>query len=465
MHSKQFLMTIFFVLAVFRLFIIPQGTGDLAIWIADGLSFLENFQIQRVDTFTLHKSLEFIYPARISSIIFAFIYKFLDLSGVTIFIRLCLALAIWINYKKYISPSMPWNIINLMTIICASIGMTLFLDRPACLGILYATILFPYLMKESLDKKDSLIVFLCFILWSNTHSSILILAPVIAYKFLLSLFFKKELRTTFIIGLFLSLSLLMTPEGFNIFEYVYSTVSVSKGRTISEWSHAFEFIHPEMSLLYFATFLLLFFQLYRHNKLIDAIKTPFFVLFFLGFFSIRNSVWLFTFIICYFHYFKLWDHRENIFFKNRSLNTGLTCLAITYLLYASPYNSFKSKKNDGYGLDAPVEIAHLLAKQTVPQRILNQWELGSYLILKQPHPVFIDTRNIIYSNGIFSDYKKLMNCHAECESRLDKYDINAVVLRQESWPIIDFLRSKWMITFEDKDFIFFQRKSPTSLNP
>jgi len=455
MNSKNFYITLFFILTCFRLLIIPIGTNDLAVWISDGLHILNTLSISRVDLYSLHPNLEFIYPARFSNIIFGAIYKLFDFQGVAIFLRLWIFAAIFLIYKGSQKNNFQWNEKNFVILSLSTIGITLFLDRPACFAVLLAIYIFPFFEKSSLKLKEVILLFSLFILWNNLHSSFFIILPIILYKFLISVYKKKEILNSFKIGTIFFLSIWFTPEGENILHYVYQTITTSKNRNILEWSNVFKFAYPQTSILLLLIFLFIIYRFYQLKKIKKLIYSPLFPLLFLGLGNIRNAIWLFLIAPYLLTKYDLWYKSDNKFFVNKKLNLFIIISLSFSIIYISPWIHLNKKNNFGFGTDSPIMATKVILKKTIRQKIFNQWEVGSYLTLKQTNPIYIDTRNIIYNQSIYDEYIKILNCTSTCARFLNKYNFTTVILRKEKWPLINYLKTNWTKAFEDKDFILF----------
>lgn len=462
MADKKFFISLLFILGSFRLLLIPIGSGDLAIWIADGLAFLNSHTFQNIDIYTVHQKLEFIYPARIMNIVFGAIYKYTNhILGVVIFIRLSLFLALLYFYQHIIKEKTKWNIYNFFILSLCFLGLTLFLDRPAVLGLVCFIVFLTINQKEAFILKDYLKLTSLFLIWNNVHSSVLILLPYLLYRMFLKFIQKNSNKRDLVTFLIFFTTLFMTPESVKIIDYVYATLTISKGRVISEWTSAFSFHHPTMSLLYLVTLGAFLIKFLKEHSLRELFKIDFLPYLFLGFVSIRHSVWFFAICPILFHRYQLWSLKENYFFKNKIINLsiimifGSYCFANSILFYP---------KNDQviYSSDASVKISDLLNASTQEHRIFNQWELGSYLILKQPHPIFIDTRNIIYPKQIFEDYRKILNCFEKCDEILNKYKLDTFVLKKEGWPFLKWLKVNTKVLYEDNLYIYSQSKVETS---
>lgn len=452
MSNKKFLLGIALILGCFRLLLIPVGTGDLAIWIADGQEILKSFSLPHKDLYSVHSNLDFIYPARLSNIFFAGIYNISEqIIHVAIFIRLFLFFSMIIFFKETLMGKIEWNIRNLIVASLALLGLTLFLDRAACLGLSLFLIII-HILNRDLSKKDFLSLFALFVFWSNLHSSVLILAPLLVYRIMLALYKKTSLLPHIIlIGLY-GVSLFVTPEHINILSYVKQTMSLSGQRVISEWTSALRFKHPMMSALYFLGLFLMLYKVCKSGRWKDLIFNQYFVFVFLGFVSIRHSVWFFAVLPLLYHQLNLWDKKPTYAFQNEKLNLGITLVLCLFCLINSPFLK-SGNEQKVYGSDTPVAIANLLYRSEYKHRVFNQWELGSYLILKQPHPIFVDTRNIIYPQKIYEKYKKIINCTQSCEKLFKEFHLDTIVLRKEGWPLLTWIRKKTKIQYEDETFI------------
>ena len=100
--------------------------------------------------------------------------------------------------------------------------------------------------------------------------------------------------------------------------------------------------------------------------------------------------------------------------------------------------------------------------QTEDQAALfNNWDYGSFLILSQKHPIFIDMRNIIYSDENFIEYQKISEGRDDWKQIIEKYKIKYILLNQKANNrLIAKLNteSQWVNVLKDENAILFKKK-------
>lgn len=442
-----------------RLLIIPFGSGDLAVWVADGLKIFELGELYSLDLFSLHSGLEFIYPARFLNIILAGIYKISSYSGVVFFVRASFLIILLYVLKKHLMAEKVWSIGNLLLfLIPFALNVTAFMDRPACFGVLLGFFIIPLIEHEKLSSKVMFLFFALVILWTNLHSSVLVLLPLLIYKIGLNLLLKKPVVRLALLFMMTILGVCLNPDSFMIFEYALKTMEFSKLRSISEWSPLFRFSYPKIALLYLFSVIVFWAVAYKKNKhraVLGSLALP---LTFAGFLSIRHTIWFSLFVPFYAAKYDLWISAKKQH-SPRKFNVFLVSCYVVSLLYLSPFLNFTQHPNIGFDLDAPVEATEILSQTTQKRRIFNQWELGSYLTLKQRHPIFIDGRNIVYSSEIYQQYKSVINASNDYLSIIEYYQIDTFIFKKENFPILKTLRSSqdWRVEYEDQNFILFYK--------
>ena len=91
--------------------------------------------------------------------------------------------------------------------------------------------------------------------------------------------------------------------------------------------------------------------------------------------------------------------------------------------------------------------------------IFNEFEFGSYFILKLPNKIFMDSRNIIFSDDAYKNYALVMRGEDGWEKVLDKYDIKLVAMSLKRNRIRASLASSphWEIIYADSDYFLARR--------
>jgi hypothetical protein len=149
------------------------------------------------------------------------------------------------------------------------------------------------------------------------------------------------------------------------------------------------------------------------------LTSPFMIILLLGFQSIRNTLWAFFVLIPFAYNMGLMSEEKRIPKSSngakRAVNLMVVATLCCFTISLTPY--FKSKvsfllpprKRPVFDNSAPIDFAKYLSRTPDKDPVLNDWEYGSFLALTQPHPYFIDTRNIVFSSSDFETYINVMN--------------------------------------------------------
>jgi hypothetical protein len=100
----------------------------------------------------------------------------------------------------------------------------------------------------------------------------------------------------------------------------------------------------------------------------------------------------------------------------------------------------------------PVTALDHIAGQSGDDPIFNAYEWGGYLIWRRypPGKVFIDGRNEVYGDAVFSDYLTVAQLHQDAADVLDRYRVRTVLI-QANHPLGALLRSSgWTLDYSDK---------------
>jgi hypothetical protein len=465
----------------------PNSVGDLAVWIAQGRYFLEHGELLRHDIFSVLPTGELIYPAGIS-ILYGLLDRLGGLVAVSLLHKLCVLLFLFILYFSSLRRlAAPWKPRNLAIIGVSLYGSaTLCIDRPAEIAIL--PFMASYLI---LDKNRPLRMIERFgligltVLWVNIHGSWILLPAMYAWRSclrpLLHSATLRTLRAEILTGVGILLASLLNPFSYRIYPYTLQTVLISRQRGIDEWAiTGFGNYFPQ-GLLFFALVALVLTVIgwtvhhgrRNHYALYPSLfGSPFFFLLLLGFTAIRNTIWPFLALIPF-------SFRAGLLGSKESTSTGYPgdpprvmnglivgiCVASTILMlpFLKPRIApwLPLEKRPVFDASAPFEAAAILRSRPDVSPVFNDWNYGSYLAYDQSHPIFIDTRNTIYSDQDFQEYLNVVNADPGWEAVLDHYGIRYILLDRK-------LRSKligeialrpaiWKSLWENANTVLYER--------
>lgn len=451
MSQKQFFFFFAVLIMLLRIYLIPISTTDLAIWINEGHAFFEHGLLDFNDHFSIHPSIKFYFPTKISSILFSYLHQQLGLIGVALFTRVvCLITGlIWIfKYKEKLNC-----LKNLLLLLPFLLGITFFMDRPACFGIFFGSILIPKLSKFDLkDKKSIFYNSVLIILWNNMHSSVFILFPIIIYQILIKYIKKQSLLSSINLFILCLILIIISPIHINIFNYVYETVLTSSSRTIPEWNSIISLNYPYYSLLFIIYLSYLFIHKSKYETILK--DTLIFPISILAIKSSRNMIWFFTLYPYFVEQLDLW-FRKNNKQKERKIFNFIFISLIIFFTFSQSW-LFKDKKYQIKNFLSDELIFKLKENSSI---LFTESEIAGYIVLETKNKTFLDSRNTIFSDEILIDYNKILFDSSKSDDLLNKYKIKRILLSKVGYPIIEKLKScnNWEISFENNNFIYFER--------
>lgn len=476
MSSRSLYNYLFFLIPIVYFLSLPIATGDLAVWIAHGKFFLQTGTTLRQDIYSVLPTQELIYPVG-TSIIYAIIYNFSGLLGVSLFHKIVVLVISYVWFKSSLhNLSDPWSGVTKFIVLVTWLGTSLFcIDRPALIAMLPLLISFIILQKsDDLSPRDFLHLLVVNIVWVNVHGSWLLLIAMYCWReFSRWLVLGKHFRWQFLGGLCaLGGTSLLNPFGYKVFNYVIETAKISKERGIDEWSSPFIGGHylSQTYVYFFLICLVIMFGicLLKTNiaKAKEFFSSPFILLLLLGLPNIRNTSLAFFVLLPFASQFHLLKN-ENVSNRVKKINYIFVfvvfLLLIVFLPPIKPYVAglLPSDKQAVYDKSSPFIFADYLENTNDADPVFNDWEYGSFLILSQKHPIFIDTRNIIYTREGFAEYLSVVSAKSNWESILSKYKIKYILLnaklRQTLISKIENSKN-WEMVKVDNESVLYKRK-------
>lgn len=479
MSKQRFYYWLFFSLPIIYYLSLPITTGDLAVWVAQGKYFFSTGEILRHDIYSVLPTKNLIYPVG-TCLIYALTYFLGGLLAVSLFHKLILIGLLLVWYKSSLQKiKEPWGYPSLLIIFLAWFGSSMFwVDRPALLGMFPLLLAFLKLQKkEDLNLADFFILTAINIAWVNLHGSWPLLVMMYGWREVMNgIFVKKRFQWQQLGGGALLLaSSLINPFGYKVFSYILETANLSKERRIDEWAPpSLSGAYPSQAVVYFVLLvLMIILSIYFFKKdraqLTRLLASPFIPLLLLGFQSIRNTALPFFVLIpfaCEFFLVKGESVKDEV--KKSPLNLvivgGLIFLIIIFLPMVKPMSGkfLPENKRNVYDTSAPIEATRFLNGTQDQDPVFNDWEYGSFLILSQKHPIFIDTRNIIYGKNEFDEYQRVVEVSGGWETVLEKYKIKYVLLnRKLRGNLISELNRtrRWNNVLMSDETVLFQRQN------
>ena len=270
------------------------------------------------------------------------------------------------------------------------------------------------------------------------------------------------------------LTSLMNPFGFKIYPYIVETAVLSRERNILEWeSLSFSGLYATQTIfisILVAVFLISAGFLFRTSKekFKKAVTSPFLPLLMLGLQNNRNTSLPFFVAIPFMCEFIFEKGEEKSEDKRKSpLNyvflAGVFACLILFFPTLKPYTQglLPGNKAEVYDKFTVPSIADYLNHTVDNDVVFNDWGYGSFLILAQKHPIFIDTRNIIFSNKDMHECASVFRAVSGWETILEKYKARYIILNTTMHaPLTESLEksSKWELVMKEKSSLLFRKK-------
>tara|TARA_R110002072_G_scaffold64203_2_gene159293 strand:- start:138887 stop:140293 length:1407 start_codon:yes stop_codon:yes gene_type:complete len=462
LNRDYLLSNTFLILGVCALYLnsIPITTADSAIWLKLGDLFWQNLVVVTQDPFSFLKTKEMIYPSWGAGAIYSVLNSIGGIKFVDFFHKFYHLVFIFLSIlfnKTYFS-----NKLNLSKMIFLFLSIylgTFFINRPAQL------VTIPFLLTIFIffsEKKTHPILKIFYTLiigafWINIHGSGILFPLFVGLSFLISFWKRKAICPISLLTLLISISILfLTPFGTDLFPYILETSIVSKARGITEWDPIFSRYYLEQTIGYF---LLLAYSIYEfsQSRIKQNYLPPFIAMNVLALSGIRHSAlpaWMAPIAV-----------KENPLTKEqtkRNPTKGFQVFTVILLFFGlltffpfiqriiSPSQFMEFNKY------SPVEMVKLIDNE---ENIFNEFEFGSYLVYSVPNKIFMDTRNIIYSEEQFEEYKEIMLAGPKMKSLLDKYDIQWILVGSSRKNIVTIIEKspKWKVIQKDEHFFLAQK--------
>lgn len=477
LRELRYYEILFFLVPQCILFIMPFVTGDLGFWTALGHDILRESQVITHDRYSVLETTPMIYPSWGISVVYALIDKLGGLEALYLFHRLIfLVFQILIFQRVKHLDFTSWRIGFPMLL--AMVGATFLVDRPAMIPMVLFVLLSTQMERVFSSLKDYYALALAFLIvtvWANVHGSALFSIIYLAFFGLWQLSrngFKQAFTPTLVLLIIFFLATITTPFGIEIYPYSIQTAAISKQREITEWSSP---TLPTRETLFEVSifYLLGVYECLRRYRSagVKGLVHPVVLSFFFGITSLRNIIWFFWTYLVWAKDQAVQAHKTAHVKEFSLAQKGLVVfLATTILLLTPPiekftYKAYSAITGEGYrryNVYTPYEAAEVLAKENSNAAIFNEFELGGYLIyrLGTKNKIFMDGRNIIYSEKDFSVYRQVMLAQGDYHRVLDNYGFGYILLKQRDRGLAQALKNdeNWFILFENSDDILFKRQ-------
>ncbi len=107
----------------------------------------------------------------------------------------------------------------------------------------------------------------------------------------------------------------------------------------------------------------------------------------------------------------------------------------------------------------PVEAVNWMKQLTVTGNILNEYNWGGYLVFSNPAtPVFVDGRTDLFGDEIIGEWQQVVLGEPEWRSILDKWEVQAVLLKPDKPLLAQMDGNGWRKAFEDEKSVVMVRE-------
>lgn len=457
MSRHALFLACFLLIPLIYFFSYPIALNDLGIWIASGrqLWATKNF-LPAQDAFSVLPTQAAVFPWGAS-----LLYAALDwLGGLALVSILHKAVTLFflcgiyrLSLRPLKNPSTDvWTLRNLAFLILAwAGGSILCIDRPAVLAVLPFLAAFAILnQSQALSRKDLCKLAALEIVWMAIHGSWILLPAMALWRAVFRSLHEKKilLQEWSAFALALAASLL-NPFGGKIWQYAFTTASISQARGLTEWQPTgLGGIYFPQGLLFYALAGALILFLYRKIKITGApwlaVASPYVFLALIGPHSIRNTIWLFLALLPYAASQGLLSAKP-LTLKTTPrpqlwLNAALVSLLISITFLFTPYLKpwagalLPEKKRPVYDEYSPFDLAQAIRDTQIEAPIFNGWEYGGFLLWALPNKIFIDSRNILYTDASFAEFLLVREARPGWDMVLKKYGARFALVnkRQEA---------------------------------
>lgn len=153
----------------------------------------------------------------------------------------------------------------------------------------------------------------------------------------------------------------------------------------------------------------------------------------------------------------------------RAIFAGSAILALAWVAGNGFWKSGKNPARFGWGISRhayPLDAADFIERNHLRPNLFHEYNCGSYLAERfyGKYPVFIDGRNLVYSDAFFRDYLRLFQNPAAWDRAIRQYGIRTVLLLHggEGSRIVKNLWDdpQWKLVFLDSDASVFAANIP-----
>jgi hypothetical protein len=153
--------------------------------------------------------------------------------------------------------------------------------------------------------------------------------------------------------------------------------------------------------------------------------------------------------------------------RNRQVDAGIARvvnLVIIALLSSLAFGrlgimSLQPVVDRNLSMEYPVEAVNWMQQQPVTGNVLNEYNWGGYLVFSNPaNPVFVDGRTDLFGDEIIGEWQQVVLGEPEWLSILDKWEVQAVLLKPDKPLLAQMNGQGWRKAFEDEKSVVMVRE-------
>lgn len=411
---------------------LPFSPGDLSAWTALGVRALRTHRLQRVDSFSVLPTRELIYPSWGPSLLYGALYPRLGVTGLCVLHWIIPVLILLWAYRASLFRSGPrpgpWLRLALYAFWIGAIPA--FAERPSALALIPLVLGFDEVsrVRSWIRPRQLAALVLLEGVWVNLHGSFALLPLMLGWRIALLApawrhrrGFPGKLGTAFLSLALVSLAGLANPFGWKVFPYVIETARASVRRGITEWAPVTPLSAFPSGLMQYAlagASLFLLARAFRRRRLRRELASPFFPLLLTGFTAVRSTALPFVVLLPYLarNARGIWVPKQAPAprLARRSRWGFVILLAAAWVSLWPPFKpAVLSRLGDWlpegrarvFDSERPVQLIERIRQSSSGEgcAVFGEIELGGALMLETTHRVFMDTRNIIYTDRQYGD--------------------------------------------------------------
>lgn len=438
LNRQQFYTALFFLAPLLIFSLRPISTEDLAIWVALGRDALREGRLILADTYSVFPARPMIYPAG-APLLYGALHGVGGLGLVVLAHRLCLLAVLVLIYRQSLGKlRWPWSGVNVLWAGFMILGIAFGLvERPSILAVLpFVLALRIILTPEVLRAKQIGGLALLAIVWVNLHGSFVILPALVGWR-LVAWFLSRRPQWSRVLRdllafLAVSAGTLINPFGYRIYPYVLETAQISRAR-MEEWQPSSLTAFFPQGLLFFLLVAVLIALV--ATKKIEArrfLRSPMVPLLVLGASGIRHTDLCFYALLPFLASFGMLREARVLGIPKRANGVIVAVLAVLCLA-SSPWwkPGFLLPPNLQalYSETAPAELVALIAASEKPGAVFHHHDFGSFLALTQGRKLFLDSRNIIFTDADLEQYRRILHAEGDWRELIDRYQVRFALLK------------------------------------